>query len=274
MEVRRHSRSGLALLVGACILSQGCETTPQGGYGTAAPSATCERIATLRLAGERRVFLNGKQAEDGAAVCNGDRVSTGADSSAFVQLPRGGLVQFDQNTDPIFRVLQELVIEVFGLNQGQIFAQSPAGGQIVVRNPDGDLETQGTQINLRTAPEMSVLTVIEGRVNLTRPQVVAISGGEQVGFTRGALEYRRALSPADVAGVVRWRSRYPLPDGRQPPPEDSAKTSSVLPGILGVIAAGIIAHEIYSDRDSDKAPPRTDQPSDYPQHEVGVRNVR
>ena len=93
MEVSRLSSSaGLALLVGACILTQGCGTTPQGGYGTAPPSAACERIATLRLAGARRVFLNGKQAEDGAAVCNGDRVSTGADSSAFVQLPRGGLV--------------------------------------------------------------------------------------------------------------------------------------------------------------------------------------
>ncbi len=253
MEVRRLSRSGLALLVGACVLTQGCGTTPQDGYGTAAPSAACERIATLRLAGERRVYLNNRPASDGAPLCNGDRVSTGAASSAYILFARGGLVQLDQNTDPIFQVLQELVIEVFGLNDGQMYAESPPGGKIIVRSPNGNLETSGTSFNLRVSPFQSLLTVLHGRVQLMLPGVGLLEPNEQVGFKNGVVEFRRTLSLAEIGAVVQWRDRYPLraPDSGEKPADTSAKSgvASAIPAILGAIIGAVIVNKALEDEE-------------------------
>jgi ferric-dicitrate binding protein FerR (iron transport regulator) len=252
MDTSELPRKGLALVVSTCMLLQSCTTMSQGSSGTAAYQSDCLSVGTLRLAGNREVRLNNQPANDQVTVCSGDSVSTGPDSGAYVLFEAGGYVQFDQNSDPIFRVLQELVIEVIGLNEGQIFAQSPPSGQIRVSGSDGNLETNGTQFNLRMADGMSVLTVIEGRGNLIRPSRAAIHPGEQVGYRRGALDYRRSLSPSMMADVTQWRTRYPMPRRDAPPERNPSQSSSPLTTILGfagVISAGLVAHDLFKHTD-------------------------
>ena len=263
MDKSEWPRKGLALAVSACMALQSCATTPQGGGEPTAYQSDCKPVGTLRLAGERKVRLNNRLASDKVPVCSGDSVSTGPNSGAYVLFDSGGYVQFDQNSDPIFRVLQELVIEVIGLNAGQIFAQSPPGGQIRVSGTNGDFETNGTQFNLRMSGDASVLTVIEGQVSLRRPAMTAVYPGEQVGYRRGAMDYRRSLSPSMMAEVTQWRARYPMPDRNTSPAPNtsgSAVPLSTILGVVGVIGAGLIAHDRLK-HDRDEQSPRGEETS-------------
>lgn len=261
--MNRVQRSQLVAI--ACLtLLFGCAAGP-GGPGEPA-AGQCRPIGDLSPLGQGNVYLNGRRIDRRTRVCEGDRVSTGPDSGAWVAFVAGGHLHFDERTDPIFRLLRDLVIEVLDLNRGQVHAEPPPGGQLVIRNPDGALETLGTALNLRVEAERSLLTVLDGRVRLLQPPAGLVRASEQVGLRRGELLYRRALSFAELQEVVRWRERYPPPeaDGAKAEPSTVEKA---LPWVIGAAILGTVLPKILNKDDGYKGDKPT---SRYPLNQDSV----
>lgn len=230
----------------ACLTALfGCAGAPVD-EGMAEPGR-CRPIGDLSPLGQRNVYLNGRRIDRRTPVCNGDRISTGARSGAWLAFAGGGHLHFDDHTDPIFRLLRDLVIEVLDLQRGQVHAEPPAGGQLVMRSPDGTFETLGTALNLRVEPDRSLLTVLGGNVRLVRPVAEVVPASWQVGFRRGELLYRRALSSEELQEVVRWRERYPPPETEGGKAESST-AEKVLPWVIG---AAILATVLSKTRKND-----------------------
>jgi hypothetical protein len=246
--MKRISRWPFAAFAGLTLLF-GCAAGP-GGPADQGPSE-CRLIGELFALGQGKVYLNGQRIDRRTRVCHGDRITTGGDSGAWLAFAGGGHIHFDERTDPIFRLIRELVIEVLDINRGQVHAESPPGGQVVMRYRDGTFETEGTRFNLKVEPDRSVLTVLEGRMHLLQPQAGLVKAREQVGLGRGELLYRRALSSDELQEVIRWHERFPQPGSERPPderPSTGAEAWRVPDGITELLVR-IFFKEHGGDRD-------------------------
>jgi hypothetical protein len=244
----------------------GCAAGP-GGPGDGGPDE-CRPIGELYPLGQGNVYLDGRRIDRRTRVCEGDRITTGVDSGAWLAFVGGGHIHFDERTDPIFRLLHELVIEVLDINRGQVHAEPSPGGQVVMRYRDGTFETEGTGFNLKIEPDRSVLTVLKGRVHLLQPPAGLVKAGEQVGLGRGELLYRRALSFEELQEVIRWRGRFPPPGSERPPDEPASTGAEALPILGGILVLGGILYKVLGG-DRDKPPldggeqDKTVDPSNY-----------
>ncbi len=257
--MKRISRWQFAAFAGLTLLF-GCAAGP-GGPADQGPSE-CRLIGELFALGQGKVYLNGQRIDRRTRVCHGDRITTGGDSGAWLAFDGGGHIHFDERTDPIFRLLRELVIEVLDINRGQVQAEPPPGGQLVTRYRDGTFETEGTAFNLKVESDRSLLTVLEGRVRLFQPPAGLIKTDEQVGLRRGELLYRRALSSDELQEVIRWRERFPPPGTQRPPDEPLSTDAEALHRLGEFIRVGLgILGGLGGDRDK---PPRDGGDQDNP----------
>ncbi|MBL8391745.1 MAG: hypothetical protein JNN21_07710 [Candidatus Accumulibacter sp.] len=187
----------LLVLVGAA-----CAPLPAGDAGGAA-------IGTLQVAGPN-VFLNGARARDGATVHDGDTVTTGAASSAFVAFNEGGFVQLDENTDPRF----SFRVETRGrqrcihiqIDIGQIFIDKDVQ---CFSTPDvtGNL---GSRVNIRVSGKETIVTVLAGRALMFGEREQSIPAAGEASWRRGRqIGSLRLLDAPELAATVGWRERYP-----------------------------------------------------------------
>ncbi|QKS28469.1 MAG: hypothetical protein FAZ92_03848 [Accumulibacter sp.] len=203
MTLQRLYRVALLALAWVFVLfGTACAPLPGGEAGGVV-------IGTLRIDGPN-VFLNGARARDGASVREGDTVTTGAASSAFIAFSEGGFVQLDENTDPRF----SFRVETRGrqrcihiqIDIGQVFIDKDVQ---CFSTPDvtGNL---GSRVNIRVSGKETIVTVLAGRALLfgEREQSVPAAGeavwrhGRQIGSLR-------LLDAADLAATVGWRERHP-----------------------------------------------------------------
>ena len=146
----------LWILIGASVA--GCETMAP----PAEPVHTRTFVGAIRIVAGTDVFLNGSPVRSGTSVFDGDRVSTGAKSSAIVEFPGRGFVQFDENTDPYFGFLREgacVLVRVFRI--GQLFAQ---GREICLQDQWGVALVLSSSVNWQIVGERSTLSVTDGTV--------------------------------------------------------------------------------------------------------------
>lgn len=184
----------------------GC--VPPGGSRPAARGL----IGTLRTDGQN-VFLNGRQALEGARVFSGDKVVTGAGSSARVEFQRGGFTQLDENTDPHF--LQEGLCILIKIVTGQIFVDSM---NTCIRVEDPNLQTVlNSRVNWQTLRSRSVVTVLQGRVDVVSPQRISVGAAQQVVAVRGQISSSQTLSPQELDRVSSWLQGYFKTRGRPRP---------------------------------------------------------
>lgn len=187
----------LLVLVGAA-----CAPLPAGDAGGAT-------IGTLRVAGPN-VFLNGARARDGAGVRDGDTVTTGAASSAFVAFSEGGFVQLDENTDPRF----SFRVETRGrqrcihiqIDIGQVFIDKDVQ---CFSTPDvtGNL---GSRVNIRVSGKETIVTVLAGRALMFGEREQSVPAAGEAVWRRGRqIGSLRLLDAADLAATAAWRERYP-----------------------------------------------------------------
>lgn len=125
----RMRRLLLFILVWATIA--GCETVVPPEM----PIHARTFIGVISIVTGTNVFLNASPVGSGTSVFDGDRVSTGPGSSALIELPNRGVVQLDENTDPILEFVREgACVLVHAFKIGQLFAQ---GREICVRDAWG-----------------------------------------------------------------------------------------------------------------------------------------
>jgi hypothetical protein len=252
-------RNPMAAALALGLLLQGCGPVREDGAPGEPAARECRRIGTLRVLGDGDVRINGRRAADGGTVCDGDALATGARSSVYVFFEPGGFVQLDERTDPIFRLIRELVFEIVGVDRGQMFAEAPPGGHLITTTPDSELRTEGTRLNVQVSASRTVLTVIDGRARLLRPPAGVVAARQQVGIQRGSLVSRRTLTAAELAEVMAWRDRYPL-RGDAPTPDTASEPPSWLaPAIITGI--GILVGTQLLDDDDDDRP--QERPNDY-----------
>ncbi len=174
------------------------------------PNDPVERIGTLRVIGGE-VFRNDHRARNGEEVYAGDTVTTGAGSSAIIELPDGGEYQLDENTDPEFsfkmvpqgRGRRCIHIRIkFGrvwVNRDLTCFDTPNASGIVY-----------STVDLQVAGDSTTITLFQGTVLITAPMEEKLGNGEQVTVTGDRIGNVRRLSAAELDEVARWREKFPL----------------------------------------------------------------
>jgi beta-lactam-binding protein with PASTA domain len=195
---RLQCAAWLAVLAGfilvACVPPR--PTTPSGA-----------EIGELRVAGDN-VFLNGRRASGGETIVTGDRVSTGANSSARIDFFSGGFVQLDENTDPEwqkFVVAGRCIIE-FLMRLGRIWGET--GACEIQAQTEKSLSLVLSTFHLYVTPERDVFTLLEGRAQLLRPLETTIAPREQLVIVPRGLAERRILPTDALRAQIAWTGRY------------------------------------------------------------------
>ncbi len=173
-------------------------------------------VGRLRTIGPA-VLVNDQPARDGQTIEVKDRLRTGPGSSAYVHFLGSGFVHLDESTDPYFELRLrgiECAILTLGLQKGQIYHE--AGHQCVttVQSRHGEWTQPARQFNvfnLKVDPDRSVLTLLDGKLSLSRPSYVELQPREQITVTAAGVVERRTLSPRQLDEVTRWRRRFPPP---------------------------------------------------------------
>ena len=174
-------------------------------------------IGMLRAEGPE-VFLNGRPAVDGQNIRSGDRVSTGAGSSARVEFFQGGSVQLNESTDPTFEQLVDAVKCVFRviMSVGEIVVDSGGSCQFETETPQL-AALQNSLADFRVRGNRTILTLIEGSALISAPVAVEVRPAEQIVVAEGVLLERRFLEPSELRELIAWRNRYVFPPLYQVP---------------------------------------------------------
>jgi hypothetical protein len=189
-------RARAVLAIALLAVLAGCELPP--------PS-----IGTLRTAGPE-VTVNGRPAVDGMPIRNGDKIATGASSSARLDFRGGGHVQLAPSTDPTVSEWVEagrclITLEVLW---GMLFGES---GRCQIRLSG---ETSATDVFSRfvfeVAPRRDIFTLIDGRALMLRPERVEIRPREQIVVVGDRIVARQLLTPAEIERLIAWRHRFDL----------------------------------------------------------------
>ncbi|WP_157654765.1 hypothetical protein [Burkholderia ubonensis] len=159
-------------------------------------------------------YLNGRHFKQGTLVYSGAQVTTGANTSIKIHLRKGGVIQLDENTDPLLEEGECLLIKVF---TGRVFFNSDATTCI----DTADLSTTlNTVANLTASGQGSVFTLIRGHAVVRRPIQAALAPGQQVWAAHGAAQIRQLL-PQEAVATTLWVQRYfrnPVVPPVEPPP--------------------------------------------------------
>lgn len=175
-----------------------------------------QTIGRLRTIGAN-VYLNEKPARDGAMVTARDRVRTGPDSSAYVYFLAGGFVQYDENTDPMFDIVwdgTECGILILGIRIGQAYHEAGHQCRTRVTSKHGEWaqpQRQFDVFNIKVDNEKTVFTLLDGRIDLSKPKPLAMQPRQQVVVTSAGVEDVKTLSERELQDVTRWRNRFPAP---------------------------------------------------------------
>ncbi|SIT49095.1 hypothetical protein BN2475_1250027 [Paraburkholderia ribeironis] len=198
------------------------------------PPASRAYVGTLEVYGPS-AFLNGSPVASGANAYSGDNVSTGPGTSVIVHLSGSDFIQLNENTDPTF--LEEASCLLTKIFSGEVFVHS----HNTCVETDQVLAAMGSDVNVAHRPGRTVLTVIEGRVVIRKPQYLVLAPSQQYLVVRGVGQLT-TLTPMDAAATAAWRQRYfrfrgavpSLPSSPSSPPPPSPRPQAAQ-GVIPVV---------------------------------------
>lgn len=180
--------------------------------------------ATGEIVSASKTTINEFSAVSGATVFNNNRIRTGKEGAAVINLGRLGRIKLGPDTDMTLRISEASIGGELRSNQrGQMVVSAQKGVAIAVNTAEGVVTTDGR--------EPAVVTIyLDGK----RPQIITHRGVANVVTTggnssergkelsqspRGAGSQRAALAPG-VAGVVSLGQTavYTAPRGSSPTP--------------------------------------------------------
>jgi hypothetical protein len=206
--VVKAARRG-AVLVGGLLL--GVAT-----LASATPSRCPVVIGSITTFGPS-VSVNNHPARSGSALCDGDRVATRANSSAFISLVTGGSIQLDEHTSAHVRRQDQR--PTLRLLHGRTFVDAD-GARV---ETDTTTTVVRTGLHAHATLTHSAVTAVSGDAEVSRPARVQLHQAHELTTSRSGVTTRR-LSPQALASLTSWRSRY-FSRASSPPP--------ALPGIAG-----------------------------------------
>jgi hypothetical protein len=203
--IRSHTLTGFVVLLLIVSLLEGCASLAYlPGQKT---------IGTLRTLGPN-VHVNDAPAIDGQTITSGDHVTTGAGSSVYLYFLSGGFIQLDENTDPDFKLVWEQTKCFFIIVKhliGQAYEETNPECKTIYKTAHGEWTHEGTQFNVLVDNRQSVMTVLDGKMELLSPQQMNQEQGQQMIVTKSGVQSVRKLSEQELRDVTRWRDRFPPP---------------------------------------------------------------
>lgn len=229
----------LLLALTALLCLTACPPMPPGGYY---PSDT-DLIGTIsETDGGGAVRINDRPVGVGAKMYSGDHISTDPGAWAALRLARGGRILFDDHTDPVLEWLSTAFCKLrILINVGSILVETDC--ETVAETGSGAvIETLNTTFHLYVDANVTVLTVLEGRMSIRGD----VGGRQTVPAGWQCRVYRNRAAPppvrVDEGAVIRWACRLdPYLCGgsthRPPRPPRPSRDTSV-PKLIG----GTVAH--------------------------------
>ena len=195
----------------------------QWGCAPIAPYSTPEGfIGNLHVDGAN-AFLNQKRAYHRMKIYSGDNVTVGAATRVRVMFPDGGFIELDENTDPDFRKWFEAgkcIVKIF-FKSGRTYGETGHECEIIVNTTHLEAFSK-TKFNMEITPQQTILTVIEGRMMLERPERRPIEQSYQVVVSDQGVQSVRPLSSEELRSVTGWRMGWCCSQGQvlESSPED------------------------------------------------------
>jgi hypothetical protein len=160
-------------------------------------------IGTLEIDGPNG-YLNEQNVAGTHHLMINDHVATGPGTSAKIIFLHGaGQVQLDENTDPWF-ILGAGGCIIVKMLHGQLYADAK---RVCIQGDDLSL-AMGSKINLRSNGKSHELTVIEGRVEVSRPVSQVLVSGQQLRYVPGSPPIFNSLTAEQIRNTTVWRTRY------------------------------------------------------------------
>ncbi|RKW46257.1 MAG: LysM peptidoglycan-binding domain-containing protein, partial [Lautropia sp.] len=161
-----------------------------------------------------QVKLNGKPAQDGAAIPEGTTVQTGPDSAAVITLPDGTRLRIPSATEVRLERLRayhgERHLDAgFLLRHGSIEPDSPGkrSRPLNIRTPSGNAAVRGTHFRVHAEGQRSTVEVLRGRVAAGNRKATAdVDAGKGTWFTAKSKPVVAQLLPAPDLGGIQGRT--------------------------------------------------------------------
>jgi hypothetical protein len=225
------------LFLYGCPAGMGPYGPPPGSGGSVQPQPAA--IGTIEALQGASVTVGGRSAYVNMPVHAGEEVKTGPGSTATIRFSRGGFMQIDANTDPIFSLIKQGVCIFVRMFYGH--AQLDSEGQCVEMETPESYAFINSKVDISIAGGRTVFSVLEGRVAVNaldvhklRPrEAVAVPVGQQAVVTRARVESIRPMTPAELQRLQRgfYRTREAPAPIRPPVTAPPVKPPTMTPPV-------------------------------------------
>jgi hypothetical protein len=204
------------------------------GITAAAPP---KRVGTMQVVGSN-AFLNGQQVRtrDPVPINDGDYVSTGAATSVRIGLTAdgyAGVIQLDENTDPNLIIATGCIIMRMLKGQALVNAKNICLGTTNISGVTRSV------VNFKAdATGGTVVTVIEGQLELQKPAPMTVAGSERLVALPDGTTHKYAIDAAEAARSTAWTQRYDF--NKPETAHHDAHAGHVAAGVLGAILGGVV----------------------------------
>jgi hypothetical protein len=196
MRVARP-RAGLAMFACLILLSLlwGCVTgpyspSPSPGSGGHAQPPSRQPIATVEALQGPNVTVGGRPAYSNMPVYENEEVKTGPGSAVTILFRGGGLLQMDENTDPVFTLISQTLCVLVQMFRGH--AQLDSEGRCIEAATPESQAFINSKIDIRVEGGVTTWRVLAGRIDVatrTRPQErMNVTAGQRIVASRARLE--------------------------------------------------------------------------------------
>jgi hypothetical protein len=210
-----------------------------------AAQAAGARVGMMSVDGTNG-YLNGRRLDprEPVAVYDGDYVSTGPGTSVRIGLTAdgyAGFIQLDQNTDPNLVIASACIV------------MNILKGQALVNAKNICLRTKGISgvtrsvVNLKAGDDGTVLTVVEGQVEVEQPAPAKVGSSERLVVLPDGKYHQYPIDAAEASRSTDWTQHY----FTEPPPKKSSKLSKWLWGLgAAAVIYGVTQHGHDHDDDN------------------------
>jgi hypothetical protein len=196
------SFTAIATSLAVVLLLWGCVVGPgPGGY--VQPSS--QPIGTVEAFQGPNVTVAGRPAYSRMPVYENEEVRTGPGSTATVLLRGGGLLQLDENTDPVFSLISQTFCVLIQMFRGH--AQLDSQGRCIEAATPESQAFINSKIDIRVESGATTWRVLEGAIEVAlraRPQQkIRVTAGQRILVSRAGLERAAPMPEPEVQELHR-----------------------------------------------------------------------
>lgn len=195
----------LSLLWG-CVAGPGpYPSSPPPGPGGHAQPPTRQPIATVEALQGPNVTVGGRPAYSNMPVYENEEVKTGPSSTATILFRGGGLLQMDENTDPVFTLISQTLCVLVQMFRGH--AQLDSEGRCIEAATPESQAFINSRIDIRIEGGVTTWRVLTGRIDVAariRPQErINVTAGQRIVASRARLEHPITMAQPEVQELNR-----------------------------------------------------------------------